>query len=151
MFVSAVKNFNLVGLAVAAAATTMMIASSPQTVSAFDYAIMSGDDTGLVMTDITTGISDLVTVFTNDATAVEMVGVEWEYTGSVSTETNVTWSLLLNGELVETGEVDIGDTQRELPTSFGCGSFTPSSSKSLTLKMMMMMLMLLMMMKKKRF
>ena len=127
MLVSFAKNF---AAAAAAAAAMMMIASSPQPVDAFDYAIMSGDDTGLVMTDNTTGITDLLTVFTNDVTLVEMTGVAWEYTGNDSTDTIVTWSLLLNGELVETGEVDISDTQRELPTSFECGSFQPSKSKS---------------------
>ena len=126
MFVSA-RNLNLVGLAAAAAA--MMMTTTPGPVDAFDYAIVTGDDTGLTLTDEATGITDLVTVFTDDLTSVEMNGVAWEYTGSTSNDTIVRWTLLLNGELADTGEVDIGDTERELPTSFGCGSFKPTKGK----------------------
>lgn len=50
----------------------------PAVVSAFEYAMSdAGDDFGLGLTDVKTGITDVLTIFTNETTSVNVVGITW--------------------------------------------------------------------------
>jgi hypothetical protein len=99
----------------------------PASIHAFDYNISSAGE--LALTDVATGIHDLKTIFTNDVTAVAVDGVEWEPSGVVGGDDFVTFTTLLNGEVVETGRINLTDIGRELPTSFEVGTVTVPKSK----------------------
>lgn len=114
------KNLLLLGLAAVCLPST--------TVNAFDYNISSAGS--LVLTDNSTGISEIITMFKNDVTLVSVDGVAWDYTGLEGGESLVTYTTIANGVVQDEGAIDISDTTRELPTSFDVGSVQVGKSKS---------------------
>ena len=92
--------------------------------NAFNYALDSAG--GLSLTDTETSITDIKTIFTDEATAVSVVGLEW-----VPNESNNTGGEVLlcetfvGGEKVAEGEFNLTSlSERELPDTVDCGSIT---------------------------
>lgn len=119
------KNLLLLGLAA--------VCLPSNTVNAFDYNISSAGS--LVLTDNSTGISEIITMFKNDVTLVSVDGVAWDYTGFEGGESLVTYTTIANGVVQDEGAIDISDTTRELPTSFDVGSVQVGKSKSSSLRL----------------
>lgn len=97
---------------------------------AFDYNITSAGE--LALSDNSTGISDLGTLFTGDVTLVSVVGVQWEPSGVEGGDEAVSFQTLLNGEVVDSGEISLVGVERQLPDSFDCGSVVTDRCKSLS-------------------
>ena len=94
---------------------------------AFDYNISSAGE--LFLTDESTGISGIITLFTGDVTLVVADGVEWEPSGVEGGDTAVTFQTLLNGNVVDEGQISLEGTGRQLPTSVDCGSVKTDKGK----------------------
>jgi hypothetical protein len=99
----------------------------PASVHSFNYNISSAGD--IFLTDAATGIQDLKTIFTGDATAVSVNGVSWERSGVQGGDDFVTFTTLVNGKVAEIGIINLTDVERELPTSFDVGTVTVPKSK----------------------
>jgi hypothetical protein len=104
----------------------------PTSIRAFDYNISSAGD--LFLTDVSTGISGLRTIFTGDAIAVAVDGVTWEPSGVEGGDDFVTFTTSLNGEVVDTGTISLTNVGRELPMSLQVGSVLVPKSKCSTSK-----------------
>jgi hypothetical protein len=102
----------------------------PASIEAFRYNISSAGD--LFLSDVSTGIQDLKTIFIGDATAVAVDGVEWEPSGVEGGNDFVTFTTLVNGEVVETGIINLTDAGLLLPTSFEVGTIMVPKSKLFT-------------------
>lgn len=96
--------------------------------TAFNYALDAAG--GLSLTDTETGIADILTIFTDEDTAVSVTGLEW-----VANESNNTGGEVLLCETFVGGEKMSEDTfdltslgERELPSSIDCGSITIKDS-----------------------
>ena len=86
---------------------------------AFDYSIVSAG--GLVLGDNSTGIADLLTLFTGDVTLVFLDGVEWEPSGIEGGDEAITFQTLLNGQVASEGEISLVDVERQLPSQLEVG------------------------------
>jgi hypothetical protein len=64
--------------------------------AAFDYSLSGGGD--LFLTDISTSISGIVTLFTGEDIAVAVEGIEWE-DGNTGTDTELIYKTLVNGKV----------------------------------------------------
>jgi hypothetical protein len=116
------------------------LTSTVVTVDAFDY---TPDITVAVqnLVDNVTTIEELRTIFINDVTLVYLEGIEWslvegdDSTNSSETETTgggstiMKWETSVNGVVQDSGEVDLSDVGRELPTSIEAGSIKVEQSK----------------------
>jgi hypothetical protein len=98
-----------------------------RTSQAFDYNITSAGS--LFLTDNSTGISGLQTIFTGDVTLVSVEGVEWGYTGLKGGNSSVTFTTLVDGVVQDEGTISLAGVGRELPTFFDCGSVLISQSE----------------------
>lgn len=96
----------------------------PAVVSAFDYA-MSGDsdDFGLRLTDVKTGITDILTIFTNEPTSVTVAGITWteKENATVGSGDVVFWTTFVNNVIQAEGNFSLLDVGRELPTEIDAG------------------------------
>jgi hypothetical protein len=104
----------------------------PASIRAFDYNISSAGE--LFLTDVSTGISGLRTIFTGDAITVAVDGVTWEPSGVAGGDDFVTFTTSLNGEVVDTGTISLTDVGRELPMSLQVGTVLVPKSKCSTSK-----------------
>jgi hypothetical protein len=98
-------------------------------VYAFNYNITSAGS--LYLIDVGTTIPGIVSIFTNEATDVEVQGIEWAFTGEEGGDTSIAWQTFVNGVLQVEGTFSLEGVERELPTSIQCGTITISSSKFL--------------------
>ena len=93
----------------------------------FDYNITSAGSISL--TDEKTGIGGLLTLFKGDLTNVEVVDVEWGFTGLDGGDTDVVWSTVVDGVEQATGTFSLLGTERTLPTSIEVGQIVVNKSK----------------------
>jgi len=112
-----------------------LFASSSSLVSAFDYNIT--DAGSLYLIDSKTGISGLKTIFVDDAILVTVEDVTWEYTGLEGGMDIVLYRTLVDGVVQATGNISLADVDRELPTSFDCGSVVVSESGTSTIEVIL--------------
>jgi hypothetical protein len=97
--------------------------------TAFDYSITGAGS--IVLTDQETGITDCVTIFTDEFTDVFVDGIEWDETGVVDGSDDLLfWETSLDGEVQASGSMSLADVGRELPTSLSAGSVKPNSKGS---------------------
>ena len=102
--------------------------------NAFDY-VPNLDSASQNLVDNTTQIDELRTIFIDDVTLVYIEGMEWSPVSVEGVEddgntTNIMkWETSVNGEIQATGEIDLSDVNRELPTSFEAGSIQVKQSK----------------------
>jgi hypothetical protein len=87
---------------------------------AFDYNISSAGD--LFLVDESTGISGITTLFTGEVVLVSVEGVAWEPSGVEGGEEFVIYQTLLNGQVVDEGNISLVGVDRQLPSSLECGS-----------------------------
>jgi len=90
------------------------------------------------LVDNTTQIDELRTIFIDDVTLVYIEGMEWSPVSVEDVEddgntTNIMkWETSVNGEIQATGEIDLSDVNRELPTSFEAGSIQVKQKQTST-------------------
>lgn len=104
----------------------IMFASLSQ---ALDYEIDGESELTLFLIDVSSGIEGLVTLHNGDAvsvsvTGVDGVGIVWLPLTNTTATTNLTWSTLLDGELVVSGTMDLTDYGKLLPSSIDVGEVT---------------------------
>lgn len=128
------------------AAATILAAvalfSSTPFARAFDYTpIIDGEDAKQILTDNTTGIDHLHTIFIGDATLVLVDGVEWiknEEVGN-SSSSILKWETSVNGVVQDSGEIDMSVYDRELPTSIETGMIQVDQKQTSTVSVTVMM------------
>jgi hypothetical protein len=89
-------------------------------VAAFDYDITSAGS--LLLTDVATSISPIITLFVKQDVIVTADGLEWAENDSNSTTGEILCETFLDGVLVSSGTLSLDDVGRELPTSVDCGT-----------------------------
>jgi Na+/H+ antiporter NhaC len=114
-----------------------------------EYTIHSdAEGFGLSITDVTTGITNLRTLFIHEEHSVTVKGIEWrtitpsDNNNSNNNNNNTTmqptnrpeeellwWSTVVDGTVVATGNISLNDHGRLLPTHFDAGTFTVSSNR----------------------
>jgi len=105
--------------------------------NAFDY-VPNLDSASQNLVDNTTQIDELRTIFIDDVTLVYIEGMEWSPVSVEDVEddgntTNIMkWETSVNGEIQATGEIDLSDVNRELPTSFEAGSIQVKQKQTST-------------------
>ncbi|KAG7373467.1 Na+/H+ antiporter NhaC-like protein [Nitzschia inconspicua] len=104
-------------------------------VTAFDYNITSAGS--LDLTDVSTGIGGLKTIFTGDVTLVSVTGVEWEPSGVVDGDDIVSYTTIVNGVTQATGTISLVGVGRELPTDFDVGNITVLSSGTASIEVIL--------------
>ena len=119
-------------VAAAILAATVALFSSPA--QAFDYTpVIDCDDCVQVLTDTATGIEELKTIFVGDETLVRVDNVEWIHDGeggSNSTSGGILkWETSVNGIVQDSGEIDLSEYDRQLPTTIEAGSIQIDKSK----------------------
>ena len=111
-----------------------LLLGSSSICNAFDY-VPNLDSASQNLVDNTTQIDELRTIFIDDVTLVYIEGMEWSPVSVEDVEddgntTNIMkWETSVNGEIQATGEIDLSDVNRELPTSFEAGSIQVKQSK----------------------
>jgi hypothetical protein len=89
--------------------------------ASFEYSIVGAGS--LVLTDVSTSITDVVTLFTNEELLVTADGIEWEQTGAINGSDNLLFfETLVNGKVQATGNVSLANVGRELPGSIDAGT-----------------------------
>eukprot|EP00934_Nitzschia_sp_Nitz4_P006005 Nitzschia sp. Nitz4//scaffold9_size221794//103683//106193//NITZ4_001350-RA/size221794-snap-gene-0.101-mRNA-1//1//CDS//3329561013//5995//frame0 len=97
----------------------LLLALAAPTV-AFDYEIVGAGD--VVLTDVSTSIGPLKTLFTDDEMYVAVEGLEWDISSGNGTDETLTCETLVDGELVATETMSLADVGRTLPSSMDCGT-----------------------------
>jgi hypothetical protein len=93
--------------------------------AAFDYSLVGAGS--ILLTDVETGIGDILTIFTDSDIGIAVDGLEWEETGSVDqSDDTLYWETLIDGEVQATGSISLADVGRELPITFDAGSVKTS-------------------------
>jgi len=82
----------------------------------------------LVMTDVETGITDLLSLFVGADTSVTASGVEWSHTGATTGNNTLTYETFVNGALVDTGTVDLSQDVSP-PTDVYVGTISAPQSE----------------------
>lgn len=99
-------------------------------VAAFDYNITSAGS--ILLTDVATSISPIETLFVNQDAAVTADGLEWAQSGSNSLGALLTYETFVDGVMVASGELNLDEVGRELPSSVDCGTIrVPSGGRYL--------------------
>jgi hypothetical protein len=88
---------------------------------AFDYAIY--DPGVLVLSDVNTGISPIVTIFKGDEFNVTVQDIGWEPAENATDSDTLFWTTFINGNLAGNGTVSLADIGRELPTKIPVGTY----------------------------
>jgi hypothetical protein len=109
-------------------ALVCFLLSSSAVVNAFDYNITGIG--GILLTDNRTGITDLKTIFRGDPTKVEVVDIQWGYTGYDTNDTTIYYTTIVDGEPQAEGTISLVGVDRELPTSFEVGYIQIDKSTS---------------------
>jgi hypothetical protein len=103
----------------------LALASLVGSAAAFDYSLVGAGS--ILLTDVETGIGDILTIFTDSVIGVAVDGLEWNETGSVDqSDDTLYWETLLDGEVQSTGSFSLADVGRELPITFDAGSVKTS-------------------------
>lgn len=116
--------------------------------AAFDYTLKSdADNVALSITDATTGISNVKSLFINELHSVSVTGIEWEVKETATTVTNTTtsdnvdvvlfWSTLVDGIVVDTGNVSLSEAGSLLITELDVGSFIVTSNGQHTVEVIL--------------
>ncbi len=106
----------------------LLLLTLPTTTTSLEYSPNAGE--GLVsLTDETTRIAGLKTIFIGDTTLVTLEGIEWSSDDSVSNSSSLMWETTVNGIVQDSGMVDISDEPLDLPTSISAGSIVVDKSK----------------------
>ena len=97
--------------------------------AAFDYSFVDiPEEPGLVLTDVTTGVSDILTIFKNELVAVKVTGIEWEpLSDGESAPDVIVWETTVDGKVQASGTFNLTDTGRELPSELKVGEIKVSS------------------------
>ena len=96
-------------------------------VTAFDYSLTNAGF--IILTDVATSISPILTLFTGNEIAVKVDGIEWEETGAVNGSDNLLkFRTLVDGNEQASGSMSLNDVNRTLPTSLDVGSISVSST-----------------------
>jgi hypothetical protein len=112
---------------------------------AFEYTFNGeAEGLGLSITDVTTGISNVQTLFIDEIHSVSVQGVEWMIQEDVMTNNTTStegflllWSTMVDGTVVATGNVSLTDLGQLLPTSIDAGTFTVTSNGKHTVEVIM--------------
>jgi hypothetical protein len=92
---------------------------------AFDYAI---DNPGvLVLSDVKTGISPIVTIFKGDQFNVTVQGIGWAPAENPTDSDILFWTTAINGNLAGNGTFNLAEVGRELPTEIEVGTYLLNS------------------------
>lgn len=90
----------------------------------FDYLIDEESSLDLFLTDVESGIENLQSLHTGDKITVDIVGIGWAASATVTDTTNITYTTLLDGKAVATGSVDLSEDGKTLPSSISAGEIT---------------------------
>jgi hypothetical protein len=119
--------FNIMRAAVWLLSSCALAGFGPGAVRAFDYEVVSVDS--MTLTDNTTQISNLQTIFINDVALVSVSDLAWDYTGMADGDDGIVWKTYVNGELQDEGFYNLSEVGRALPTSLEVGYIVVGSSK----------------------
>lgn len=109
------------------------LASLVGSVAAFDYRLVGAGSISL--TDLETGIGEILTIFTDELIGVAVDGITWEPTESVDqSDDTLYWETLIDGEVQSSGSMSLADVGRELPTSIDAGSVKTSEKGRRTIQ-----------------
>lgn len=88
---------------------------------AFDYAIENPGS--LLLSDVKTGISPIVTIFKGDEFNVTVQDISWEPVENATDSDTLFWRTFINGNLAGNGTFSLADVGRELPTEIQVGTY----------------------------
>mmetsp|Transcript_17639 Transcript_17639/g.49954 ORF Transcript_17639/g.49954 Transcript_17639/m.49954 type:complete len:826 (-) Transcript_17639:210-2687(-) len=114
--------------------------SSSSHVAAFDYEVDPDAVGSISLMDLETEIDGIKTIFRDDEVAVSVTDIGWKEPetpidgGGSST---LFWTTAVDGVEKESGEVDLTDVKREMPTSFDAGKIKATDSGSVTITVTM--------------
>jgi hypothetical protein len=95
--------------------------------AAFDYEVV--DAGNIILTDVETQISPIVTLFLDEPVDVTVDGIGWaSNTNTTDGETSLTYETFVNGKIQASGTFDLSDVGRELPGSIPAGQVKVSSN-----------------------
>jgi hypothetical protein len=104
--------------------------------SAFDYAIDEERENlrYLLLSDVNTGISPIITIFKGEQFNVTVKNVTWTHSQSEnSTDSDrLFWRTIINGALVGEGNYSFTDVDRELPDSIFVGTYILDNKQTAT-------------------
>jgi hypothetical protein len=99
-------------------------------VYAFDYSLDDTSETTMSITDDTTGIPNVKTLFIGELHSIVVDGMSWLPNESNASTTSdlLLWRTTIDGNVVASGNVSLADAGRELPSMIDAGSFTVSTN-----------------------
>ena len=122
----------------------LVIWSNTTTSYAFEYIINAdGEELGLSIADVTTGITDIRTLFIDEVHSVTVKGIEWIInedmmnTTSSSGDGLLLWSTMVDGTVVDSGNISLTELGQLLPTDFEAGTFVVTSNRKHTVEVIM--------------
>lgn len=96
----------------------LLLLPGGSTVNGYEYELISAGEIGL--SDLTTSIVDLQSIFLGDDTKVTCKEVEWNHTGNLEGNSTLYYETYVNGNLETSGSHDYSDSENP-PTAIDAG------------------------------
>eukprot|EP00429_Kryptoperidinium_foliaceum_P008923 CAMPEP_0176011894 /NCGR_PEP_ID=MMETSP0120_2-20121206/5516_1 /TAXON_ID=160619 /ORGANISM="Kryptoperidinium foliaceum, Strain CCMP 1326" /LENGTH=128 /DNA_ID=CAMNT_0017344765 /DNA_START=35 /DNA_END=417 /DNA_ORIENTATION=+ len=114
----------------------LLLALATAPVAAFDYNLVGAGS--VVLTDVSTSISPLQTLFVDQDVSVVADGLEWEANDNATTVTGTLfYETFVDGKLAAQGNMSLDDVGRELPSSVDAGTLSVSKGGRYTIEVVL--------------
>ena len=97
------------------------------------YILASQSDLSLSLTDVTTGVSPVLTLFLNEKVVVSVDGIKWEGAAN-SSSTVLEFTTVVDGNVFAQGKINLPESALELPYSVDVGEIYTSKSGPTTIE-----------------
>jgi len=98
----------------------LLLAALPTTSSLYTPDASGGS---ISLEDEATRISGIKTIFIGDSTLVTLDGIEWSPSDGANATGTLMWETSVNGDVVDSGSIEVPSNSFDLPSSISAGSF----------------------------